>query len=156
MEPIYFVHPDPQTCAWWLSDKTIQKYAKELEPLLSSAILCMILEPHYALDLQNHPNLLWVTLSRDHVLWVKNFYQHVISRYNDIYYGGLRTWKFDTILMQYIKAFPTNGWIEPRVTFPADCVSSDMYESYRLLYKRTRVRSGDYRRQKKPYWLLTE
>jgi hypothetical protein len=142
---IFYLDPDPETCASLHCDKHCVKMILEYAQLLSTAHHVLdgdLARPGlYAKTHVNHPSAVWVRQSIQHYVYVFRLLDHLCAEYSSRY--G-RTHKTEATVMESVKYLPQNlrdrGWTEPPQCMPDEYKCDDPVDAYQQYYRGDKAR----------------
>ena len=157
---IFFLDPNPKTCAAYHCDKHVIKMILETTQMLSTAYhLCC---PDRIKDLEtslykpaykNHPSTIWARESIQNFRWLHSLGMALCKEYTYRYY---KTHKSETILRSMCKALPilsNKKFEEPPQCMPEIWKSSCAVSSYRTYYFMEKSSFAKWERGRNaPFW----
>ncbi len=152
MEIIYYLHPCAKLSGEFICDNLVQKQMIIAGKVLSAACDCVCLwkDPNTYDEYVDSPFVDWCTESIDHVEWMRIYFETLVDIQERIHFQQVKAHKMIFAFKAAIKLFPYNGWVDPPINVPADCIEASSMQSYRTFYRKERLRI--YKRVKKPYW----
>jgi hypothetical protein len=162
---IFFLDPDPTTCAEYHFDKHMSKMVIEYAQLLSTAHnvlddLSSFTTPFYKTTHVNHPSAVWVRESIHHYTWLYRLFRELSLEYRFRYGRDHATWvKLGEALKRPPQFIPKSVlWFDPPPCMPAKfVVPGDIVASYRNYYLRGKPAAWrKWKGRTTPFWTRLE
>ena len=156
---VFYLSPDPATCAKYHVDKHCVKMILEYAQLLSTAHHVLdgetSLSPHlYKPTHRNHPSAVWVRQSYENYQWLYSLLEELSIEYTYRYSKVHAT----TRLFKYLEYAPINIpvklFTEPTPAMPDIYkVEGDSLSSYRRYYNGDKQRMFSWKNRNTPDWV---
>ena len=175
---IFYLDPDPKTCARYHLDKHVVKMIVEYAQLLSTAHRVLDGEEYYDLSKNgrkvkrfklpniglervlykachiNHPSAIWVRHSTENYRWLFKLWNELCKEYTHRYNRQHATFmKLAIDLVQLPKNIPKNIFTQPTLAMPEYCKNDDALISYRTYYINEILYMAKYTKREIPEWL---
>lgn len=154
---IFYLDPNPVSCAEYHYDTHVVKMILESAQLLSTAHhLCGEGGP-YKLTHQNHPSAIWTRENSNHYSWLYCLMLALGKEYEYRYGRIHKTIKdhADT-LWKAPSALKAGKWQDPPLAMPDHCKKETVVESYRNYYLTEKLNLMKYTKREIPQWIRSK
>lgn len=177
---IFFLDPDPKTCAEMHVDKHVVKMVIEYAQLMSTAHRVLDGQEYYDLTANgrrikrwrmkdekyenglmkashvNHPSGVWCRSNKQNYIWLNRLWYYLLLEYTHRYGKNHACAKY----MDYLYSWPQNisdgEFYPPTPAMPDDCkIAGDSLGSYHKYYVERKFHLSKWTKREKPNWYIT-
>lgn len=177
---IFYLDPDPRTCAQMHNDKHVVKMIIEYAQLMSTAHRFLDGEEYYALTANgrkikrwrmkderyenglmkashiNHPSGIWLRKSKQNYIWLNTMWQYLMKEYTHRYGKHHSCEKYMPLLYPWPLNIPNGYFTEPTPAMPDIYkVKGNSIQSYMNYYIGAKNHLASWKKREVPSWYVT-
>ena len=161
---IFYLHPNPKTCALFHCDKHINKMMLEYTQILSTAHRLISGDDYcekngisYSKAFENHPSTVWARTSTSNYAWLYNLYCWVhtewVRRHNKtVSHSCFQFWD----QLSVIPNIENKKWSQPPQCMPDEYKQDDSMLAYRAYYLGEKMYMAKWKNTPIPDWIPEE
>jgi hypothetical protein len=135
---VFYLDPNPRTCAKYHCDKHVNKMILETAQLLSTAHR-MTDSPYadqcYKIAHKNHPSAIWARSSVDHYSWLFELFRELTNEFNRRKGTVHASWTKLKSVLSHTPDLPLAGFTPPPQCMDDEYKQDDTVEAYRAYYR---------------------